>query len=509
MTPLGKDASLTERATTFILFAVALLGLAHIAFLPPFEGFDETAHLSYIEQIADTGTLPRLGRDQISTDVENYSGPLTEGLKPPSERTYHGFLANNQSLPRAAQHRYEAGHSSNWEAQHPPLYYLALAPFYKAAQDWDWKSLFLMLRAVSWAMAFAGFTIGARTTLHALHDAPPLAAFVVAGWPLLLPEFFPEMARLGNDSLCLLFMGIAWWWLLRLLAHRDLRSTLGLGLTLALGLWTKAFFIPITAGIVLFFVFIALRDRDFRLLRYTLLTSVVASVGGCGWYVYEFLSTGDFAFMQADKAPDFWITLPQAFDLNIFLRGLYATASSFVWSGTWSFTTFSPIYNRPILIFLGLMLLGWLMRLRNRDDALIAPAFIVVPMMLGLVAHWLTQMTLFSAGNETPGGYLHILSGPLSFALASGWRWPKLLGALGVYALIFHAACWLEQISVFSGCTYKVPGNKYLQVGDCFISPVHLGVVGSPMLGAAAFFGALIAIFCSFHSYRIGLRTSS
>jgi hypothetical protein len=46
----------------FALLAGALLiGLAQILVLPPWEGFDETAHYSYVQQLAETGRWPRFG----------------------------------------------------------------------------------------------------------------------------------------------------------------------------------------------------------------------------------------------------------------------------------------------------------------------------------------------------------------------------------------------------------------------------------------------------------------
>jgi hypothetical protein len=57
-----------------------LLGVAHVAILPPWEGFDETAHYSYLQQLADRGELPRLGTARMSTDVERYCVPVTAGV---------------------------------------------------------------------------------------------------------------------------------------------------------------------------------------------------------------------------------------------------------------------------------------------------------------------------------------------------------------------------------------------------------------------------------------------
>jgi hypothetical protein len=59
-----------------------MAGLGFCALLPPFDGFDETAHYSYIQQIAQTGTWPRLN-DPITADVDDYLkvAPSTIGAK--------------------------------------------------------------------------------------------------------------------------------------------------------------------------------------------------------------------------------------------------------------------------------------------------------------------------------------------------------------------------------------------------------------------------------------------
>src|SRR5271167_2850679 len=86
-----------DRATSLMLLAVALTGIAHVAFLPPFEGFDETGHFSYIQQIADEGRIPRAGIDRISADSEAYPGPRPYPALPPFENngrfTYRSYFA--------------------------------------------------------------------------------------------------------------------------------------------------------------------------------------------------------------------------------------------------------------------------------------------------------------------------------------------------------------------------------------------------------------------------------
>ena len=61
--------------------------MAHIAFLPPFEGYDETAHWSYVQELSDLGHGPRYNVDRLSGDLAAYSGPMIYGQAPPFEKT--------------------------------------------------------------------------------------------------------------------------------------------------------------------------------------------------------------------------------------------------------------------------------------------------------------------------------------------------------------------------------------------------------------------------------------
>ena len=85
-------------ATMLILAANLLFGASHISMLPPWEGFDEIAHFSSIQQIADTGTIPRQKISAISADVEGYAqfGPMPYSTNPPMEKnrgfTYKSFF---------------------------------------------------------------------------------------------------------------------------------------------------------------------------------------------------------------------------------------------------------------------------------------------------------------------------------------------------------------------------------------------------------------------------------
>src|SRR4051812_15136689 len=119
---------LSSRAILLLSLAASVLtGLGHIALLPPFEGFDETALYSYIQQLAETGRWPTRG-DKLSQDVVRYLevAPTTENMH--GRWSYPKFFAAGPEVReagRAAIHSSPAsprawipGHENNWQAQH-------------------------------------------------------------------------------------------------------------------------------------------------------------------------------------------------------------------------------------------------------------------------------------------------------------------------------------------------------------------------------------------------------
>src|ERR1044072_2153900 len=117
--------------------AALLIGLAQAALLPPWEGFDETAHFSYVAQIADTGTWPQ-GKEPLSADVEASTRKTPAGLLLRAWGSYAAFKTASPEMLDAARRELHAapaaprtwrpGQALNWEDQQPLLYYAMLAP---------------------------------------------------------------------------------------------------------------------------------------------------------------------------------------------------------------------------------------------------------------------------------------------------------------------------------------------------------------------------------------------
>jgi hypothetical protein len=500
-----------------LLVAVALAGVAQIAFLPPWEGYDETAHWSYVQQLADRGHAPRYYYDKLSADLDAYRGPMANG--PVQDHpTYRAFRAH--SLPATLGGRaigagptaFHPGLYPNWQAQHPPLYYALLAPIYRLAAHLGWLDHLLALRLASWALAVGGL---ATASLGMLRLGPTFsrAAVAAAAWPFLAPEFFPDMARLGNDSLCLLLFGVAWVLLLRILTRRASPTLmLGLGVALGLGLLTKALFLPISAGVVALVALDGWRRGGWRGLGWPVLVGVLTLAIGGWWYLGKLQETGSLIgaeeFIRLKQAGGLVSGLRKHLSAAALAWGVAGMATSFVWAGTWSFAQ-PPVWTLagPMLL-LGVPLILWLWRLPRARLIRWAPVFVIAPMVLGLAYHVLVMIAL-SGGASTPTWYLFVLTPALAMAWASAWRWSLWQGLLLAYTAGFTALAWTIQLSVFSGCSWP-PAGRHVQlgVGGCWIDPAQLSVLTQPDLGAAALAGALVVMAIACARLWRGRRTS-
>ena len=342
------------------IYLIGLLGvgIGYISITPLFEGFDETAHYSSLREISDTGQIPVYGKSYLDQSVLDYRGPVhyDTGL-PPFDRglVYPKFFAQPELVenylkiyrrpaPRAA---YRLGNELNWQAQHPPLYYLLLARLLPVLDTFSFTAQFFLLRLTSYVLALCGVAFGLLAVNQP--DQPPERNPAVIGfilYPIILPMFFPEFARLGNDSLCLFFAGLAAYFLaLWLKDDRNTRKSLAVGVALGLGLLTKAFFLPITLALGIFLAIRLSQDKEnltiksgrFRSSASIFLAAIV--VGG-GWYIYKLLLYGEFTgsddSIRLAHQGGMIAAFKDHFSAIQLLRGAVMPFASYQWPGTWS-----------------------------------------------------------------------------------------------------------------------------------------------------------------------------
>jgi hypothetical protein len=498
----------SNQVAALLLLAVLCLGIAWLAVLPPWEGFDETAHWSYIQQLSDTGKAPRYGVDHLAADVDAYRGPMRYGETPPFEKTGHMTYreAGRASLRGGlgGPTTYRQGRSLNWQSQHPPLYYIVMGAAYRLTRTLGWVPHLFVLRLTSFLIAFAGLTIGVLTTRAYVRSIPGMRGVwvgpIMAAWPLIFPQFIPEFARLGNDSLCLLLTSLAWALLLDIL--RDRRSWMVapvLGLVLGCGLLTKAFFLPISGGIGVVLLARFVLTRRIHDLGQALAVGLLAVAVGGGWYLSRQAETG--SLIGADE----FIRLNAmhggaSLSVPEFARGTAAIIGTFLWAGTWSLARLPEIFL--LAPFATLCVVGVAygrglppLSLNGQagDLASWAPIALAAPLAAGLLYH--VYAWVMGAAAVTPGWYFHILATPLGFAVALGWRRPRLLAAtLGTTGLLTLAS-WAAQLSLYGGCAAKLGADKHYSLAGttCVVNVDALGAIGSPLVGAVFLVGGLTA----------------
>jgi hypothetical protein len=471
------------RIFLLLLAAVLLTGLGRILMLPPFEGVDETAHYSRIEEAAFAPSSPA---HMISADVESYAraGPMPLGwilarrgrdtdvsaLLATGERTdlglalYPAFFAKDDKVSRYARlyretpgsAAYAPGREQNWQYQHPPLYYSLLAPVLRAAAALPLVSRLLVLRLAGFLAAFAAFAGALAATRR--HPGLEEAAVLGAAYPFLTPVFFSEFGRIGNDTLCLVIFSLAWVLLLRHL--RDPRGLLlpaALGATLGLGWLAKAFMIPVSAGVLLFLAARGWGEEEAmpRRLAPALMAGAAALLVGAWPYLADlrhghFLGSAEFAHLAAQQGVEF--------SARKAVSAVFILVLSFVYY-------FSDATVSAGLLPLALALLaGTILVLRAaarlpRDPRAVEwlPLWTGAPLAAGLVLH-LILFDLRDGVTTTPAYYLHVLAPALAMIFGLGLAalrcsgGGRMLGLLLAGAVAANAAIMSAAQMLYAGC---------------------------------------------------------
>ena len=273
-----------------------LVCLAALLLLPPYEGFDETAHYSYVSFLADRGAIPNFQSTPLDANIETEGQGLPRPYRavPPYEAnggiTYRDFFHSRSAQERDQAIRrlwqppaepavYALGTEPNWQGQHPPLYYVLLVLPYTLSQDWSPGMRLFLLRLVSVLIACGSLFFWIHS-IRLLTSPQARQLLLMAGLTVtFLPSLSYEFGRLGNDALvACLFSGV-FYFLLSTTVHSQhrLRDFWGLGVMLGAGLLTKLFFLPIWLGSLVYTVWQGWRMKigiQAAFLRLALLTTL-------------------------------------------------------------------------------------------------------------------------------------------------------------------------------------------------------------------------------------------
>ena len=483
---------------SILLAAHLLLGLAHIASLPPWEGFDETGHFSSIQQFADTGTVPRLPEARLSSTVEEYRlvAPVAFASGAPFDDnnglTYLRFFASGDRsaamaavhAPPASPRRFTPSDTGNYIAQHPPLFSAAMAPLYAGTRTLSLGAQLFALRASAYVLAWLALVIGVVVAWRHLPEMPhrDVAIVVAAMWPVALPSWFPSMARLGNDSLVALIVALLWWWMIAR-GVRTYRSAIVVGVLLGAGALTKAFMIPIAIGTVGSVLAESWRlpppERAAAAARAALAAGVAVLIAGWWYAGPSAIAVAGPESIALEALGGLGPALRQHFSAGGYAAGVAAFVGMTIWSGTWSLARPPYFFFVPLIVTV-LSTAAWFVVLARREPEAMwrLPMWWLAPVLAGFAYHILVHVAITGSGRGVGGYYLNILVAPLATAtglvVARLWLRARTVVAMHVtYAALFAAAVAWAQLLLFTGLLDKGGDKFYAARGPL---PAALGV---------------------------------
>jgi len=423
----------SRKFLVLLFFGLFFIGLGYISLLPVFEGFDETANYSRIREIENSASSMFEKESYIDQLIIDYAGPMpySSGSSPYShENTYDNFF-NQENLVDSYKEKYvnqpldsqfHPSREINWQIQHPPLYYFLVSRLGTVSEKLPLASQFFALRMTSYLFVLIGIFFGAMAASNiANHDSEKTAnirlGFLV--YPLIFPMFFLEFARIGNDSLCMLLVGITAY--LMSLWHKDRGSSvisIAIGFTLASGLITKAFFMPITAavGIVLILNLArtSARKMKLKLLKSSFLIFLPLCFIAGSYYFFKYIIASDsglgFEAFQLAQQGGLLNGLKEHFNFVAFVRGLIVPFVTFFWAGTWSLVRMPLPSYVPLFVAAAWLIKTYIFLPKeykvDRLTTLLIPLFFL--MYFGLAWHVMIMMGLNGVATS-PGWYFHIL----------------------------------------------------------------------------------------------------
>lgn len=396
---------------------------AFIAFITPLgEGIDEMLHWDYVQFVAERKAMPLGHAEGVSretaTFLENHPVAwVLHGMNPqlPAFEEYWQQTESRDARDRVVRDLRFSGEYVNasvtaikqYESHQAPLYYvLAASAFSFISRTASYLDTFLWLRLIT--VAIASFMIPGTFLLAKAVLEDSSAAAVVTRLLVLFPGLYPGVVRVSNDALAAVLATFTLLFLISFLKSDSRSSLYIMGILLVAGLWTKAFFLPVAAGILLSLV-------CYRRFRAAGLIALLC-IAGLPWYVYTYSITGSLSglpetVVAATSVSSSAETLRRVDWENV----VRVAVRSHIWAGNWSLLGVrSWMYG--VIAFTALAgLVGLLLRPLRTPRNTTALVLVYISFAAGL-AYYATQVFQAVGLSVAQGWYLTLLI-PVEFLL--------------------------------------------------------------------------------------------
>ena len=352
----------TKRLLLFLWVAFVIRGLWYSAMMPVWEGYDEPYHFAYLQYVAAERGRP-LGTAVVSLEVQHslhllplaWQLPL-QGLPQPLI-TYDSFwqlpaTGRNILISEALRISPEEGTQpateriSNYEFQQMPLYYWLFAVPMRLMAGATLLSRVIVLRILS--VMLASIVVPLAYTIARQVFGENGKALGVTALLVLLPELMVNLARVGNESPALVLMTIALICALKIVEKPEIWGAwIALGLTVGLGLLTKAYFLVTPPALVLIALYLVWASRATHEIKPRTVAVALRLCTACGiilaiagrWYRHAHAVTGSWSGIVAlPGLRNISFAQKMAAIPHVNWRsGAISILLSHIWFGGWSF----------------------------------------------------------------------------------------------------------------------------------------------------------------------------
>jgi hypothetical protein len=446
-----------------------------VLMMPLGEGFDELWHFAYIQRVAQLRKVPESHASNLSKEALAFLQlhPVSWAVHNnfPILRSYEEYWRHPENRPsvdeQIANLRFDGAYqevpnpasaSAQYESHQPPLYYFLAAPVFAVCSRYlSFIHTFTAMRFFSVLLASTivpAMFLLAHAALKDFKRAASAAALLVA-----FPGLYPSLTRVSNDALVL---PLACWTLLSLVRYLEKSTTARLVILQVLviaGLWTKAFFIPIAAGVVLCLLYAG----RFRAAGAVLVLSML----GTPWYVGNFIQSHTVTGLPEEiSGTTSTITVVQALSGINWLNLFHVLRASHIWTGNWSFLSvrvwmYQVVFGTYLIGIVGL-LRG---RLRN-PWAITALGICYLVSLAGLVYYAIIEFR-YAGASVTEGWYLAPMIPAEIVLFVAGvqslfgryQRWALLFAQTSLTLMLVYTAAFIE-VPYYAGITAHAPGGQ-------------------------------------------------
>jgi hypothetical protein len=283
-------------------------GIFYCTYWPLWEGFDEWAHFGVIQEMVTTGKVVIDRNTPLSKEINSSLGlaPLPRGMTNAQSRgtireMYWELPVEERArresdllqLPQHWADQHAVDGLPAYEASQPPLYYALIAIPLRAMRHMPLVDRVWLTRLMTFALGSLAIPIGFVLAWRIFQNET--VSMAIATLISVMPGMAINLARVSNESLGIVLFTILLLAVCNWIEHPQVYSrTIAVGVTLGLGLLTKAYFLTAIPALAVICVWLIARQRDNRraLVTHTALAFGVALTLGSWWYVRNYLQTG-------------------------------------------------------------------------------------------------------------------------------------------------------------------------------------------------------------------------